>query len=75
MRFLHTVVVFAALRTVIALSIHTDTQAPFQIHEETTQDTGRDLLDLPQGMKHRSLSTSGPIENRLNLVFFGDGCE
>lgn len=27
------------------------------------------------GMVHRSLALSGPINNRVNLVFFGDGCE
>jgi hypothetical protein len=75
MRFAHTVVAFAALGAGMALSLPTDTQAPFLVHEDATHDTGRGVHTLPQGMKHRSLSTSGPIDNRLNLVFFGDGCK
>ena len=68
-------VVFAVARAGLALAVPTNTQETLLVHEDAANDVGHEVLPLPEGMKHRSLSTSGSIENRLNLVFFGDGCK
>jgi hypothetical protein len=52
-------------------------QASFQISQDgpLQQELGHTTVPPPQGIVHRSLALSGPITNRVNLVFFGDGCK
>jgi hypothetical protein len=52
-------------------------QASFQISQDgpPQEELGHTMVPPLQGMVHRSLALSGPIANRINLVFFGDGCK
>lgn len=52
-------------------------QASFHISQDgpLKQELGYTTVPPLQGMVHRSLALSGPIANRINLVFFGDGCK
>jgi hypothetical protein len=54
-----------------------ESQASFQIAQDAPSQQDLAFIVSPplKGMIHRSLALSGPIANRVNLVFFGDGCE
>jgi hypothetical protein len=67
----------AGLNVLSALA-HPHDQATFNTAFENPyeEDTDASLqLDVVKRMEHRSLAFSGSVENRVNLVFFGDGCE